>query len=64
MKLRKVSLILVITIAMLMIASIFSASYAATGSKYLKLKQLRASGYGYKALEKMYGKLLKQILME
>lgn len=32
MKLRKVSLILVITIAMLMIASIFSASYAKSSS--------------------------------
>ena len=59
MKLRKVSLILVITIAMLMIASIFSASYAATGSKYLKLKQLRASGYGYKALEKNVWKIVE-----
>ena len=59
MKLRKVSLILVITIAMLMIASIFSASYAATGSKYLKLKQLRASGYGYQALEKNVWKIVE-----
>jgi len=59
MKLRKVSLILVITIAMLMIASIFSAPYAATGSKYLKLKQLRASGYGYKALEKNVWKIVE-----
>ena len=59
MKLRKVSLILVITIAMIMIASIFSASYAATGSKYLKLKQLRASGYGYKALEKNVWKIVE-----
>ena len=59
MKLRKVSLILVITIAMLMIASIFSASYAATGSKYLKLKQLRASGYGYQALDKNVWKIVE-----
>ena len=48
MKLRKVSLILVITIAMLMIASIFSASYAASNSPLrLSIKKLHSSGYAY-----------------
>ena len=48
MKLRKVSLILVITIAMVMIASIFSASYAASNSPLrLSIKKLHSSGYAY-----------------
>ena len=48
MKLRKVSLILGITIAMLMIASIFSASYAASNSPLrLSIKKLHSSGYAY-----------------
>ena len=48
MKLRKVSLILVITIAMLMIASIFSASYAKSSSPLrLSIKKLHSSGYAY-----------------
>ena len=50
MKLRKVSLILVITIAMLMIASIFSASYAKSSSPLrLRIIPLRSSGHAYRA---------------
>ncbi len=56
-KLKKVALILIMTIATIMVASIFSMSYAATGSRYLTIKQLRASGYGYKALEKNIWKI-------
>jgi len=57
MKLRKVSLILIITVAIMMIASVFSVSYATIDSGYLTIKQLRASGYGYKALEKNIWKI-------
>ena len=58
MKLRKVSLILVITIAMLMIASIFSASYAKSGNPLsLSIRIQRSSGYCYKAMDKQIWKI-------
>ena len=57
MKIKKVASVLIMLIAILLIASIFSASYAANGSMYLTIKQLRASGYGYKALEKNIWKI-------
>ncbi len=57
MKIKKIASILIMIIAILLIAGIFSASYAATGSMYLTIKQLRASGYGYKALEKNIWKI-------
>ena len=60
MKIKKVASVLIMMIAILLIAGIFSASYAATGSMYLTIKQLRASGYGYKALEKNIWKIKKK----
>ena len=56
-RLKKPTLILIMTIATIMVASIFSMSYATTGNRYLTIKQLRASGYGYKALEKNIWKI-------
>ena len=57
MKLRKIALLLTITIATIIVASIFSVTYAATGSRYLNIKKLRSSGYGYEALEKSIWKI-------
>ena len=56
MKIKRVAFIFVVMIAILMVASIFNASYAAT-EKYFTIKQIRASGYGYKALEKNIWKI-------
>lgn len=58
MKFRKVSLILGMTIAIMMIASIFSASYATSTSPLkLSIKKLHSSGYAYKAIEKQMWKI-------
>ena len=57
MKIKKVASVLIMMIAILLIAGIFSASYAATGSMYLTIKQLRASGYGYQVLNKNVWKI-------
>ena len=51
MKLRKIALLILITLFMCFVTSIFSSTYAATGSIHLGIKMLRASGYGYKALD-------------
>ena len=58
MKLRKASLILGMTIAIIMIASIFNASYAASESPLeLSIKKLHSSGYAYQAIEKQMWKI-------
>lgn len=57
MRLKKVALILIMTFVTFFVASIFSASYATTGSMYLQIKMLRDSGYGYQALEKNIWKI-------
>lgn len=56
--LRKIALTIIMIIMTIMIASAFTTtSYATTGSRYLTIKQLRDSGYGYKALEKNIWKI-------
>ena len=60
MKTKKIALILMITIAI--IASVFNVSYATEStsnvkSRYLTIKKLRASGYGYEALDKSIWKI-------
>ena len=59
MKLRKLSLSLIIAIITLMVTSIFNASYATVDpvGRYLNVKALRASGYGYQALDKVIFKI-------
>lgn len=62
--LRKIALIFIMTIMTIMIASAFTTkSYATIESGYLTIKQLRASGYGYKALEKISGKYVNQTVV-
>ena len=57
MKLKRIAWILIMGIAIVMIASIFNVSHAATEGRYLTIKKLRASGYGYQALEKNIWKI-------
>ena len=52
MKLRKILAVITITLLAVVMTSMLNVSNAATGSKYLGIKMLRKSGYGYKALEK------------
>ena len=59
MKLRKSFLTLLMTIATIIVAGIFNASYAAIGSMHLDIKMLRRSGYGYQALEKNIWKIVE-----
>ena len=59
MKLKKVAISIVIAIVTVLLLSILNISYAATGSKYLGIKMLRESGYGYKALEKNVWKIVE-----
>ncbi len=59
MKLKKVALVIIMTLLSIMLISNFNVSNAATGSKYLTIKALRSSGYGYKALEKNVWKIVE-----
>ena len=59
MKLRKVALIIIITLFAIVFMSAFNTSNAATASKFLTIKMLRSSGYGYKALEKNVWKIVE-----
>ena len=59
MKLKRIAIIILITLATVLIASTFNQVYAATGSMYLKITMLRRSGYGYKALEKNIWKIVE-----
>ena len=65
MKLRKIALVLTIIIATIIVASIFNVTYATTNtnnvrSRYLTIKKLRASGYGYEAIGKSIWKICNQ----
>ena len=56
--LRKITFLSIVTIMAIGFGLMFSTtSKAATGSRYLTIKQLRSSGYGYKALEKNIWKI-------
>ena len=59
MKLRKILAVITITLLAVLMTSILNVSNAATGSKYLGIKMLRKSGYGYKALEKNVWKIVE-----
>ena len=59
MKLRKIALVILITLLSIMLMSNLNVSNAAEGSKYLTIKMLRKSGYGYKALEKNVWKIVE-----
>lgn len=58
MKLKRIALIFIMLIAILLLG-VFNTSNAATGSKYLGIKMLRESGFGYKALEKNIWKIVE-----
>ena len=61
MKLKKLAFIIIITLLTIMLVSIFNVSNAATASepKYLTIKQLRSTGYGYRALGKNIWKIVE-----
>ena len=59
MKLRKVAVIILMTLLAIIATSIFSVSNAATGSKYLKIRLLRESGFGYQVNEKNLWKIVE-----
>ncbi len=66
MKLKRIALILMITIIATTVASIFNVSYATEStnnvkSRYLTIKKLRASGYGYEALDKSIWKICESV---
>ena len=56
---RKISVVLILTILLIAIMGMFSTSDAAIGSKFLTLKKLRESGYGYETLEKNVWKIVE-----
>ena len=58
MKMKRIALIFIMLIAILVLG-VFNTSNAATGSKYLGIKMLRESGFGYKALEKNVWKIVE-----
>ncbi len=58
-KIKGVILIILMTILTIAVSGNFNVSNAATGSKYLTIKALRSSGYGYKALEKNVWKIVE-----
>ena len=52
MKLKKLVGIILIAVILMIILGMFQVSNAAIGSKFLTIKKLRESGYGYETLEK------------
>ena len=58
-KLVNAILIMLMTISIIFISGNFTFSNAAEGSKYLTIKMLRKSGYGYKAIEKNVWKIVE-----
>ena len=59
MKLKKVAIVFILTLFALILSGTFNVSNAAQGSKYLGIRSLRASGYGYKAFEKNVWKIVE-----
>lgn len=57
MKLKKLALLMIITLMITIGMTSLNRAYAATGSMYLKVEMLRNSGYGYRALEKNIWKI-------
>ena len=59
MKLKKLAVIVLMILLSLFVISSFNVTKAATGSKYLAIKLLRASGFGYQALDKNVWKIVE-----
>ena len=60
MKLKKIALIIIMSLFAVIFMSAFNTSNAATGSKFLTITMLRSrNGYGYKALEKNIWKIVE-----
>ena len=59
MKLKKLIAVFITILIAILTLGMFNISNAATGSKYLGIKMLRKSGYGYKALEKNVWKIVE-----
>ena len=59
MKLKRLAIMIAVILLTIMIASIFNTARAATGSKYLTIRTLRESGYGYAAIEKKIWKIVE-----
>ena len=59
MKLKRLVVISIIAVIVACITGLVNVSNAATGSKYLGIKMLRQSGFGYKALEKNVWKIVE-----
>ena len=59
MRLKKIALVLIMTLISIISISALNVVNAAEGSKYLTIKMLRESGYGYKALEKNVWKIVE-----
>ena len=59
MKLKRLAIMIAVILLTIMIASIFNTAKAATGSKYLTIRTLRESGYGYAAIEKKIWKIVE-----
>ena len=59
MKLKKIAMIIIMTLLALILVGSLNVSNAAIGSKYLGIKMLRQSGFGYKALEKNIWKIVE-----
>ena len=59
MRLKKIALVLIMTLISIISISTLNVVNAAEGSKYLTIKMLRESGYGYKALEKNVWKIVE-----
>ena len=49
---KKITVVLILTTLLIALMGMFSTSDAAIGSKFLTIKKLRESGYGYETLEK------------
>ena len=59
MKLKKIAIFILITLLAVFMLGQLNITNAATGSKYLGIKMLRKSGFGYKALEKNIWKIVE-----
>ncbi len=59
MKLKKIAMVIIMTLLALILVGSLNVSNAAIGSKYLGIKSLRKSGYGYKFLEKNVWKIVE-----
>ncbi len=59
MKFKKIAVFIIITLLAVLMLGQINISNAATGSKYLGIKMLRQSGFGYKALEKNIWKIVE-----